>query len=152
MRNRNYLGFVVIIIFVFLMDAKSFGILNFLSSSKQMNIGPVRADLSEVIGNELSKLLSPFSNYIKTILVTYELSTMARTIEVKAIGKNIFPTPENFPQYLRDTMQSSRDPSLDLWGTPYVFERRGKVGIITSCGPDKQRGTSDDIRQELQLP
>ena len=95
---------------------------------------------------------APLINFAKTILVKYELSAMARTITVKAIGKNIVPTPATFRQYLRETMQSSRDPSLDMWDTPYVFQRKGKIGIITSCGPDKKCGTADDLLTKVDLP
>ena len=34
----------------------------------------------------------------------------------------------------------------DPWDTPFVYEpRNGGAPVILSCGPDKQRGTADDI-------
>lgn len=95
---------------------------------------------------------NPLIDYAKSTLTKYEISTMARFVSYNAIGKNRVPTPQNFAKYLRETMQSSRDPSLDYWDKPYLFERRGKKCTIMSLGPDKKRGTSDDIRQEFVLP
>jgi hypothetical protein len=34
----------------------------------------------------------------------------------------------------------------DSWGSPYLIECKGDEIVVTSPGPDKQRGTEDDIR------
>lgn len=107
-----------------------------------------RAGLIEYVEDQMK----PVINYFKIILTKHEMSTMARSITVKAIGKGIVPTPANFRQYIRDSMQSSRDPSLDQWNTPYAFERKGKQGLIVCLGPDKKRGTPDDIVYQVTLP
>jgi hypothetical protein len=95
---------------------------------------------------------NPLIDYAKVALTQYEISTISRFVVYNAIGKNKVPTPQNFRQYLRETMQSSRDPSLDYWDQPYIMQRKGKTVIILSSGPDKKRGTADDIKQEFSLP
>lgn len=95
---------------------------------------------------------NPLIDYAKAVMVQYEMSTMSRFITYNAIGKNIVPTSRNFTEYLRESMQSSRDPALDMWDEPYIFERDGRDCAVVSKGPDKKRGTEDDIRVEFQLP
>jgi hypothetical protein len=109
---------------------------------------PIQAGLMDSV----EEMFAPFFDGLKTTMVKYEMSSMARTISAKAFGKNIIPTPGNFRQYLRDSMTSSKDASLDMWGTPYSFDRKGKAGYIISAGPDKKKGTADDLRQEVSLP
>lgn len=95
---------------------------------------------------------NPLIDYAKTTMTSYEISTMARFIVYNSVGKNKVPTPRGFSDYLRESMQSSRDPSLDYWDKPYLFERRGKRCAILSMGPDMKKGTADDIRYDFELP
>lgn len=95
---------------------------------------------------------NPLIDYAKSTMTQYEISTMARFMIYNAIGKNRVPTPQNFSKYLQETMQSSRNPSLDFWDKPYLLERRGRKFAIISTGPDKKRGTTDDIRYDFELP
>lgn len=129
-------------VFVFLSFAVTIGAHHSLAES------PMRAGIGDALGD----FAKPIIDFAKSTMVKYEMSSLAKTIQAKAYGKNIIPTPENFRQYVRDSMQSSRDPSLDLWDMPYKFERKGKLGVIVSYGPDKKKGTSDDIRHEVDLP
>jgi hypothetical protein len=63
-----------------------------------------------------------------------------------------------FEKIVRDGIQRAfgRDPSLDSWDKPYVYERipsrdaRAVLYTITSCGPDRLFGTSDDIVLERE--
>ena len=95
---------------------------------------------------------NPIIDYAKVVMTNYEVSTMARFMVYNAIGKGRSPTPANFSKYLREMMQASRDPAMDYWEKPYLFERKGKHCVIISTGPDKKRGTADDIRYEFDLP
>jgi hypothetical protein len=95
---------------------------------------------------------NPLIDYAKVAMTQYEISTISRFIVYNAVGKNKVPTPQNFRQYLRETMQSSRDPSLDYWDQPYILLRKGKTFTVISSGPDKKRGTADDIKQEISVP
>ena len=97
----------------------------------------------------------PMIDFFKVQLTRHELSGLAQVVSAKAMTQRAsIPTPQTFPQYVRDNMQASpsRDPSLDHWKTPYAFQRNGQIGVIFSAGPDRRYGTPDDIRHEIQLP
>ncbi|MBF0430794.1 MAG: hypothetical protein HQK83_05915 [Fibrobacteria bacterium] len=89
------------------------------------------------------------------------LSTNTTTMsEVKSISKIIYidfiiatgSLPENpsggWRAYIRNNMQSdlpNRDTSVDIWQTPYRVREKGTGFVVSSAGPDKKFGTSDDI-------
>jgi len=39
-----------------------------------------------------------------------------------------------------------RRPGMDPWGRPYSLDVDGEQATVTSCGPDGELGTPDDIR------
>ncbi len=59
------------------------------------------------------------------------------------------PSPEDFPDYVRKSLQTKggdgADPSRDLWGTPYRLESDAKNYTVRSAGPDREYDTDDDI-------
>lgn len=114
------------------------------------------AEVSEPLLAGITKMAeesaAPLLNFFKVHLTRYELSGLVQAISAKAMTSRSIPSAQNFQQYVRDTMQSSRDPSLDYWKTPYAFQRNGKIGAVFSAGPDRRYGTADDIRQEFELP
>jgi len=95
---------------------------------------------------------NPIVNYAKSTMVSYEITTMSRFVIYKAIGKGIVPNEYNFSEYLRNTMESSRDASLDLWESPYVLKTNGQNFTIISAGPDKILKTDDDISNTFLMP
>ncbi len=48
-------------------------------------------------------------------------------------------------KYVRIKGNDKSDPSLDMWGTPFKGQVSQRGLTISSAGPDKKFGTSDDI-------
>lgn len=55
------------------------------------------------------------------------------------------PTPWDFQRVLRRMYGSRHDARLDPWGTPYSLRSAGGRFRVLSAGPDRRRGTADDI-------
>ncbi|QDT95393.1 Bacterial type II secretion system protein G [Gimesia aquarii] len=43
-------------------------------------------------------------------------------------------------------------PRIDHWGNEFQYEFEGDEFTVYSAGPDKQVGTEDDLRAELESP
>lgn len=43
-------------------------------------------------------------------------------------------------------------PSVDGWLTPFHYETNDCGYVLSSCGPDKTLGTSDDVRSPGSIP
>jgi hypothetical protein len=54
------------------------------------------------------------------------------------------PDPQNFDHWVRSRTDEA-DPTLDPWGSLYYYERRDNRIVVGSPGPDRRRGTADDI-------
>jgi len=55
------------------------------------------------------------------------------------------PSERNFQAWLQRADEG--ETGLDPWGRPYWLGRERSVLIVGSSGPDRQRGTEDDITQ-----
>ena len=61
-------------------------------------------------------------------------------------------TFRNFVRHaVRVKNNSKADASLDQWGTPLKAELRGPMLALTSAGPDKKFGTTDDLKAQNNI-
>ena len=89
----------------------------------------------------------------------YLRATRHVDVLAEALGRYRFHTGA-FPDTAQGLAALVRDPQVpqwngpyinqlrkDPWGTPYVYENAGPDGlpVVLSCGPDKTRGTPDDL-------
>lgn len=95
--------------------------------------------------------LSVHDNVVDCVLVCSPRGSIAAIDQ----AINIFAMKNNgrLPDVLEDLTRGTDDsPGLlkasslvDNWNTPFGYSRQGKKFKITSAGPDKRFGTSDDI-------
>ena len=72
---------------------------------------------------------------------------------IKGFEKKLkrWPTEEEFQELIAESYPPDRTDSLrsnqmvDIWGEPYNYFRQGSGFVVTSMGPDKKPGTTDDI-------
>jgi hypothetical protein len=60
------------------------------------------------------------------------------------------PEPQTFQRWIRSRL--GEEATLDPWGSPYYMERERSMITIGSPGPDRRRGTDDDIRVTQAAP
>lgn len=96
-----------------------------------------------------------FKGYSYTLAAQNELNGIARVLHTDSMSAMELPTPEQFADYIRKNVirkeNVNRDPATDMWGTGYQLTIEGRTARVSSAGPDKQFGTSDDIVAEARL-
>jgi hypothetical protein len=105
---------------------------------------------------EAIERFKPLLSYTETVAVQTEVNEITKMLVLDHISApDTFPTPESFPEYLRQNMrvkkEIERDVSNDFWGTPYRLERSGNDIRVRSAGPDKAYETADDIYTTREL-
>lgn len=85
-----------------------------------------------------------------------EVNLIAKTLRLHTLeGEPAPQTEEEFAQFLRENLKLpdtvKRDPALDMWGSPYVFDQGAARARVLSLGPDKALNTTDDVVAELAL-
>ncbi|HEY8468715.1 MAG TPA: hypothetical protein VIL18_03685 [Longimicrobiales bacterium] len=81
---------------------------------------------------------------------TNELRSVLRSLrETWQMGQPL-PNPSEFPAYVRQRHLSGRGGN-DPWGTPYYLVVKEDSLIAGSAGPDRERGTADDVLVSVRL-
>jgi len=82
-------------------------------------------------------------NTFRGIAVQHEVASIAHAIELARTLSQSTPPPgdaDRLAVFIRENMSAkSRDPALDLWGTPYRLEQQGSGLVVVSCGPNGSR-------------
>lgn len=60
------------------------------------------------------------------------------------------PTPRDFRRFLEQ--REGPRAALDPWNEPFFLESGRRTFRIGSAGPDRQRGTVDDIFSKVEIP
>lgn len=58
----------------------------------------------------------------------------------------LVPSPRDFEKFL--TQRQGPDAALDPWGQPFFLEANKRALRVGSSGPDRARGTADDIHSK----
>lgn len=94
----------------------------------------------------------------RSMAVQTEVNQIARTLKLEALGADsdsstLPSTPEEFSNFIRAHVSAAanttRDPSVDMWGTPYALVSSADGARVLSLGPDKQQNTADDVVAEV---
>ena len=85
----------------------------------------------------------------QTTASSVEMSEIARAVRMHHLESNTLPL-DNFEAFLKEHMtqvsgKRTRDPSRDLWGTPFRIAKTPVGFKILSAGPDRKWGTVDDM-------
>lgn len=73
-----------------------------------------------------------------------KVAEIARGLQSDLAAGRALPPERGFSDYLR-RRYPGEDSHLDPWGTPYFLARARNGVQIGSAGPDRARGTQDDI-------
>lgn len=98
--------------------------------------------------------MQPVVDYTTQVAVQAEMNTLSRMILLDHTVDGETPSPEQFPDWVRKSMQTKgdRDPAKDMWGQDYRIEyENGGIVIIRSAGKDKQYKTDDDLKAQVRL-
>lgn len=98
----------------------------------------------------LRERVRPEIEYAMTPLYRWEAKNRVNEIyrilqRERAQGQQI-PRPREFQRFL--TMREGADAALDPWGEPFYLESSRRVVRVGSAGPDRARGTDDDIHSK----
>lgn len=74
-----------------------------------------------------------------------EARGIARSLRQRALGLQPLPSPRELQSFIEKHRLAGQD-GLDPWGSQYYLIARRDSIIVGSPGPDRQRGTEDDIQ------
>lgn len=89
--------------------------------------------------------------------VQIEMSNICKVIHLYSIdGSQPSTDPNEFAEFVKKNIKAqtkdiNRDFSKDMWGSQYRLQLVGNIATVLSAGPDKQFGTSDDLRSSTEL-
>ena len=97
---------------------------------------------------------------VKRVLTVFELSTLRDRLLSEYEYSGSLPRPgdgDELATFIRDevrTRSGGRDPSVDLWGSPYRFSRWTGADeyVLYSLGPDGTEGECDEPASADEAP
>ena len=104
-----------------------------------------------------SDKISRILNLATVAGVQIEMKSICKQIKLDSIDGTLPSVePAEFAKYLRANIRSqdgqgNRDYSNDMWGMPYRLVIKDRIATVSSAGPDKVFGTSDDVRASTDL-
>lgn len=99
----------------------------------------------EPVGEQLAPALDWALNPTRRAGVKRELDFILRAIEnERQMGRPV-PDPNTFHEWVGSSVDALND-GLDPWGQPYYLELSRATVTVVSAGPDRERGTDDDVR------
>ena len=101
----------------------------------------------ELLGPVGERLLAPAKRY----QARSELDFLVNQMKMDRDEAKPLPDARTFPQWIKRKRPSGGD-EMDPWGTPYFLVPVSYGLSVVSAGPDRTRGTEDDISKALQRP
>jgi hypothetical protein len=105
-------------------------------------VTPARDYLVREVGPPLQRGLDPAYRW----LAVQEMRRIGTELRRREMMLQALPSPREFQSFLAKQIYAQR-AGLDPWGTPYSLQITRDSIVIISAGPDKERGTTDDIRE-----
>jgi hypothetical protein len=105
-------------------------------------VAPARDYLVREVGPPLQRGFDPAYRW----LTVQEMRRIGAELRRRELMLQQLPSPREFQSFLAKQIYVQR-AGLDPWGTPYSLQITRDSIIILSAGPDKERGTADDIRE-----
>ncbi len=107
-------------------------------------VGATQKDKIEVAGDQIVDM-------VKVVATKHELTTIRTAIMNENAAGNLDEVRNDFPAFVKRISHSdNKDVSLDFWDQPYRYREDKNTIYLSSYGPDKERGSDDDI--VLTLP
>ncbi len=97
------------------------------------------------VGERLGPVLDWALNPTRRAGVKRELDFILRAIENERQMGRPLPDQNAFPAWVGSNVDALND-GLDPWGQPYYLELARTTFTVVSAGPDRMRGTGDDVK------
>lgn len=96
-------------------------------------------------------LVSPL-RLAQGVVASVELHQLSKMLFNWRASNGAFPPTERFASLVRESFSSSvKDPLLDAWGVPYVYQQTENGFVLASCGPDHLFGSNDDLTYTYEV-
>jgi hypothetical protein len=79
-----------------------------------------------------------------------EVGVLTRKLAEDFADHKELPTALEFPRWIKRNVKGGKG-GLDPWGLPYYLVRSEHQITVGSGGPDRQRGSTDDIRISVPI-
>lgn len=89
--------------------------------------------------------VEPVLNPVRRVMVKERVDRISRFMEREMHITGMAPQDRDLPHVLRKLFPGREDTMTDPWGSRYFLRRRGDGFHVASPGPDRRRGTRDDI-------
>ncbi|HEU5208130.1 MAG TPA: hypothetical protein VFU06_01860 [Longimicrobiales bacterium] len=102
-------------------------------------------DVLQPVGEQLEPVLNWALDPMRRAGARRELDFILRAIENERQMGRPFPNPATFHEWVGSSVDALND-GLDPWGQPYTLEVSRQTATVVSAGPDRTRGTADDVK------
>jgi hypothetical protein len=99
-----------------------------------------------VVATELPSLLQGLNAGGQVVITANDMQLIKDVVFTYQSDSGRYPNQREFSELLRAKIGSRENPDQDRWGSPFQLEGLPKTPYILSCGPDKECGTSDDLK------
>ncbi|MEK9137329.1 MAG: type II secretion system protein GspG, partial [Bacteroidota bacterium] len=95
---------------------------------------------------------TPTSDDAKRKIAMGDIASINLALKCYRLQVGVYPTTEQGLNALTNHFETYggepilERPPMDPWGTPYQYSLSSDGFSIVSAGPDKRRGTADDVR------
>lgn len=104
---------------------------------------PLRARAAPVV--------EPVINPMRRVSTADRVNTISRYLETESRISGLAPQDRDLPRVMKKMFPGRKDAMLDPWGKRYYLRRHGDGFQVASAGPDRRRGTRDDVVSNKRL-
>jgi hypothetical protein len=87
----------------------------------------------------------PVLDPVRRLTVKDRVDRVSMFMEREIHVTGLTPQDRDLPAVVRKLFPGRDDTMMDPWGTRYYLRRRGDGFHVASAGPDRRRGTPDDV-------
>ena len=113
--------------------------------AKLLFVGAVVIALAPPLRQRAAPHVEPALTPIRRLTVKDKVNRVSAFVEVESRITGMAPQDRDLARVLRKLLPGREDVLVDPWGTQFYLRRRGDGFHVVSAGPDRRRGTADDI-------
>lgn len=114
-------------------------------AAKLFFVAAVVVGLAPPLRQRAAPHVEPVLTPIRRLTVKDRVDRVSAFVEVEARITGLAPQERDLARVLRKMFPGREDVLVDPWGTRFYLRRRGDSFHVVSAGPDRRRGTADDI-------
>ena len=112
---------------------------------KLLLVGVVIVALAPPLRQRVAPHAAPALNPVHRLVVKDRVDRVSMFMEREVHITRLAPQERDLPIVVRKLFPGREDTMIDPWGSRYFLRRRGDGFHVASAGPDRRRGTHDDI-------